>query len=305
MEPQTAQGRTLEGLKELVTRQFAHNAARYRAGKGFGLEPAPGLWAALAQRLDPAFSSSPALASQLAAHFLFLARRFIHSQNQFIDLEKGQGRLLDALYAQHARALLALLAAPGRAPMEFEAALGVVLAGHAARLERFFVHLGLPETGVPAAEYSPALQMELMGVEQDDLEVGPVLDLGCGGSGALVCFLRAAGVRAFGLDRYAPAGDGFFQATWFDFDFGRARWGLITSHMAFSLHLGRARRLGSSRRQDFEDTLGRVLEGLKPGGSLVFAPDAPGLARLMEAGRFVYTGAGRAPYTRGRVKRLF
>ncbi len=99
------------------------------------------------------------------------------------------------IYAAYLRDIQAILSAsPGET--EIARRLQALVAGHfgdlRANITRFFITETRGEAGsnvvlkrVACAEYSPALQMEILGLRMEDLPA-PVLDLGCGKSGALV-----------------------------------------------------------------------------------------------------------------------
>jgi hypothetical protein len=65
-----------------------------------------------------------------------------------------------------------------------------------------------------SAEYSPELQLSILGLELRDL-TEPILDLGCGARAELVRYLRARGKRAVGIDRHLSTEDGARRADWF------------------------------------------------------------------------------------------
>ena len=134
-------------------------------------------------------------------------------------------------------------------------------------------------------EYSPETQLEVLHVATDEL-LEPVLDLGCGHNGHLVRWLRARDIAAVGIDHAADSAPGIVAGDWFEFDFGRAAWGSIVSHMAFSsffLH-SHLRDTETARR------CGRLymalLAALKPEGRFYYAPGLPFMEDLLPRSQF-------------------
>ncbi|HEY6877320.1 MAG TPA: hypothetical protein VI299_04840, partial [Polyangiales bacterium] len=75
--------------------------------------------------------------------------------------------------------------------------------------------LGEEPREVLCAEYSPALQLSVLGLSELR---APLLDIGCGPSAALVRELRTRGIEAEGLDRALPAELGI-RADWLSHDY--------------------------------------------------------------------------------------
>lgn len=120
-------------------------------------------------------------------------------------------------------------------------------------------------------EYSPELQLEVLGVTVEDL-TEPILDIGCGKKGQLVKFLNQLGLKAFGTDRTIEESDIFFKADWLDLQFPENSWGTIISHMAFSNHFifHHLNKIGNFKQYAQQYT--HLLESIKPGGSFCYSP---------------------------------
>ena len=151
----------------------------------------------------------------------------------------------------------------------------------------------LSQSGAPApsavvcSEYSAALQLQILGLEPQAM-LGPVLDVGCGEQAHLVQSLRAAGVDAFGIDPLAQA-PGALAVDWHACDFGRQKWGTILSHQAFSLHFLHHHLLHEDKARAYAQTYMRMLQALRPGGVLAYAPGLPFIEALLPAERYVCT----------------
>lgn len=124
------------------------------------------------------------------------------------------------------------------------------------------------------AEYSPSLQLGVLGLSPDTL-LEPVLDVVCGPSAGLVRCLRAEGITALGIDRAAPDDVGVV-ADWLTFPYGTARWGTMVSHLGLSLHFLRHQLGCSSQVSDLAtahaEAYMRVLRSLRVGGEFAYAP---------------------------------
>lgn len=125
---------------------------------------------------------------------------------------------------------------------------------------------------VVAGQYSPAVQLEVLGLTVATLR-GPVLDVGCGKNAHLVRHLRARGVDATGLDVDAP-GDAE-RGDWLTFDYGAARWGTVLSHLGFSLHFWHQHHASAERARAYAETYLRIVRGLATGGVFAYAPSLP------------------------------
>jgi len=208
----------------------------------------------------------------LAATFV----RWLHAKNQFVVLDDQAIAELDAL---HVRSLVQVeKALSAEEPDDRVAAeLARVVAAHWAGLAGFVrARLGDDPREVVCAEYSPALQLSVLGLRHIDLS-SPVLDVGCGAGAALVRSLRAAKIDAHGIDRHAPADepDVATVADWLSFPYGRRRWGTILSHQAFSLHFLHQHRAGTDAAFDYARAYMTIVRSLGEGGTFAYAPALP------------------------------
>ncbi|RYE86920.1 MAG: class I SAM-dependent methyltransferase [Myxococcales bacterium] len=244
--------------------------------------------------------------------------RWLQSYNQFLDLGDESRRALVALGRRALREAGEALRQTG-SRAELGAALAAVSAGHRAGVTRLYTALRAALPGedqavgavVRCAEYSPALQLSLLGLDADTL-AGPVLDLGCGEQALLVEHLRARGVEAFGVDRAAPPGPHVEARDWFAASLPRDRWGTVISHLGFSHHFMFHHLRGGPQAARYARRYMEVLQSLKPGGAFVYAPGLPFLEPLLPAATYrvtrrpiagVEASGGVAPYA-CRVERI-
>lgn len=130
-------------------------------------------------------------------------------------------------------------------------------------------------------EYGATLQRDALGIErlQEPL-LEPILDVGCGASASLVRTLRAAGLRATGVDREAPE-DVAIAADWGTFPFGQDRWGTVLSHHALTLHLLHHHIAGSERAYADARVYRAILGSLLVGGRFIYVPGVPFLEAIL------------------------
>ena len=267
---------------------------------------------ALAQSLA-ARSGEVDLASALALAEL----RWLQGYNQFLDLNDTSREALAAIARRALDGVRAALAHPGdRATLG--AAIARVVAAHRTALGRLVSALlaALPgadqggATSVQCAEYSPELQLSLLGLDVSGLR-GPVLDLGCGAEARLVHHLRAAGVDASGLDRAAAPGPFVSARDWFTGPLG-GPWGTVISHLGFSHHFMFHHLRGGPQAGRYAKRYMEILNSLAPGGAFVYAPGLPFLEPLLPAASYrvsrkpiagVEAQGGVAPYA-CRVERV-
>lgn len=224
----------------------------------------------------------------------FLGRKtrdFLRSEHPFVEIEPGHERVLAALYAALLAEVARCLALPGEWT-EAAAALRSVLGEHQQRL-RALVGALLVDSGAPpddreriCAEYSPELQLRVLGVEEEALPA-PILDLGCGASGALVRRLRALGrAPVVGVDLRAPAGADFVRGSWFAVDLAAHRWQTVIAHQSFSLHFLYAHLHSERRAARFAQRYVEILRALAPGGRFLYVPGLPFFEAVLPAGEF-------------------
>lgn len=219
--------------------------------------------------------------------------RWLRRRNQFIELDADAIAELDGLCHQGLVAVAVLLAGdepPGLASRP-------VLQRQRSALVAFVrARLGAEPREVVSSEYTPELQLGLLGLEGASLR-GPVLDIGCGTRASLVLALRARGLDAAGIDRDAdPALT--TVADWLGFDYGVDRWGTIVSHLGFSLHLLHHHLAGRPAAFAYAEVYMQVLRSLRPDGVFAYAPGLPFLERLLPRATYECTRLS-APATPG------
>jgi len=135
------------------------------------------------------------------------------------------------------------------------------------------------------AEYSPELQLQLLGVTPAALRE-PILDLGCGAAARLVVHLRGLGLDARGVDRQVTSGPGRYAGDWFSFPLEPACWGTIVSHLAFSSHFHHHHHRPGGHPARYARRTLELLEALQVGGRLILAPGLPFFEPLLPADRY-------------------
>lgn len=214
-------------------------------------------------------SGGPAHARDAHAAVLAALRGWLWSRNQFVALDaRGEALLADAV----GRALEGL-AQPGGA--------SAALALHRREVADFVRGaLGPAPREVPCAEYTPALQLEVLGLTGVPL-APPLLDIGCGAAAQLVRFFRDGGLDAEGLDRDAPD-DVAVRGDWLTHDYGRRAWGSVLSHQGFSLHFLHHHHAAGDTAYAYARTYMNVLRALRPGGLFAYAPGLPFIEALLD-----------------------
>jgi hypothetical protein len=154
--------------------------------------------------------------------------------------------------------------------------------------EHFLKHLRkVPTIGhVVCEEYSPQLQVRLLGIEIHILKQ-PLLDIGCGKSARLVRHLRARHIEAYGIDRQIDRQETYLQqADWLNYDFQRESWGTITSNMAFANHLLYTYHHDTAQLGLYLRKFDEILVSLIVRGSFYYAPGLPFLEHALEADKY-------------------
>lgn len=206
--------------------------------------------------------------------------RWLHRHNQFLYATAQTRAELAQVYVQ-AMADTAELLAEARTLPEVEAGLPHLFAEHHQRLALALkVAFGTRLRDTVQAEYSPALQIAVLGLNQVET---PVLDVGCGATAALVDYLRDAGIEAVGMDRDAQA-PGVVQADWLTQDYGRGIWGTVISHLGFSLHFLHHHLSDHELAFDYARAYMRILASLRVGGRFAYAPALPFLEAVLGDG---------------------
>ncbi|MDB4991033.1 MAG: Methyltransferase type 11 [Myxococcaceae bacterium] len=197
------------------------------------------------------------------------------SRNQFIELDdESQAELAESVE----RALAKMQQQPTRA------AVAPVLSAHRQELAAFVrARFGKTPREVVCSEYTPELQLEVLGLGLDKLSelAPPVLDIGCGPSAALVSYLREHGVEADGLDRAVPSQLGS-AADWLTFPYEAHRAGTALSHLGFSLHFLHHHLAGGDTAFAYARTYMTILRSLKPRGRFVYTPGLPFLEGMLD-----------------------
>jgi hypothetical protein len=220
--------------------------------------------------------ASAAAAGDLADQLV----RWLHRHNQFLYATAQTRAELGQVYAR-ALADTAELLAEARSQDEITAGLPELFAEHHQRLGlALTVAFGARLRDTVQAEYSPGLQFAVLGLDRVET---PVLDVGCGASGALVAHLRAAGIEAVGMDRDAQA-PGTAAGDWLTQDYGRGVWGTVISHLGFSLHFLHHHLSDHELAFDYARAYMRILASLKVGGRFVYAPALPFLEEVLGDG---------------------
>jgi len=221
--------------------------------------------------VDEARARGPALASGASATDVMDALlAFLWSRNQFVALELRDRRTLEHGIA---RALASLGAG---------AAVEAVLASHRAELAAVLrARLGESPREVVSAEYSPALQLAVLGLELSQLGE-PILDVGCGPAALLVRHLRTLNLEAEGLDRAAPT-DVATRGDWLGHDYGEGRFGTVLSHLGFSLHFLHHHLAGGDTAYDYARSYMAILRSLRIGGRFAYVPALPFLESMLDA----------------------
>ncbi|MDP3632053.1 hypothetical protein [Phenylobacterium sp.] len=217
--------------------------------------------------------ASAAAAGDLADQLV----RWLHRHNQFLYATAQTRAELGQAYAQ-TLADTAELLDEARSQQEVEDGLPQLLAEHHQRLALALkVAFGARLRDTVQAEYSPALQIAVLGLDRVET---PVLDVGCGATAALVDYLRNAGIEGVGMDRDAQA-PGVVQADWLTQDYGRGIWGTVISHLGFSLHFLHHHLSDHELAFDYARAYMRILASLRVGGRFAYAPALPFLEAVL------------------------
>jgi len=134
---------------------------------------------------------------------------------------------------------------------------------------------------VACHEYSAELQLTILKMDTDKM-AGPVLDIGCGKQGNLVKHLRRNGIEAYGCDRFAKASHFIICMDWFEFPYGRDKWGTITSNLGFSNHFNHNHLRNDGRYIEYAKTYMDILNSLKIDGCFHYAPGLPFIEKYLD-----------------------
>lgn len=121
-------------------------------------------------------------------------------------------------------------------------------------------------------EYSPTFQLSILTLNDSNI-VEPVLDIGCGESANLVNYLREKSKEAFGIDRIIKNESDYLRKTsWFDYEYGKQKWGTIISNMALSNNFIYAVNNEIELLGGYEKLYLKILDSLVLGGIFIYAP---------------------------------
>ncbi len=224
---------------------------------------------------DPGWERSP---------HRFLRARLMHwlrRKNQFFPIDEAVSTEIEASYRRSLLETARVLAAPGPDAATLRG-LREILAAHGDRIAALLrSRLGPRPREVISAEYSPALQLAVLGLSPGAL-ADPVLDVGCGEGAALVRLLRARGRRAFGVDLDAPEDVGI-ASDWLTFPYGCERWGAVVSHLGLSLHFLHAHLQRGPAALAYARAFAAILRSLRVGGVFAYAPALPFIEAVLPA----------------------
>lgn len=214
-------------------------------------------------------------------------RRWLWAKNQFLTLDEPAAVQLGALALGVLGEAHAALCDAADCE-DLRARLGDALARQRAVLAGLVrARLGDEPRDVTCGHYSPALQLEVLGLA-DAAIADPVLDIGCGVGAELVQALRARGHDVRGIDRDVPAvlGD---PVDWLRFAYGVDRWGTVISHLGFSLHFLHHHLSGQASAYTYAELYMQVLRSLAPGGVFAYAPGLPFIEAMLPRDRYRLT----------------
>ncbi|WP_431843246.1 hypothetical protein [Calidifontibacter indicus] len=218
-------------------------------------------------------------------HLTVKTVRWLHSHQQFLRVDD---REVVALGRHLMITTQRLIAAPSLASME--AVAPAAFDDHTQFLRSMVTRLAGPSpTEAPGSQYSPQLQLRLLGLDPSHLD-GRLLDLGCGPQAHLVQYLRQYGVDAWGLDRYADA-PGCVTGEWLAIPPSlRQRWRYVTSHQGFSLHFVHHHLQASPESAiSYAIAYRAILDDLPTGGLFAYAPGLPFIEGAIDRTRFRVT----------------
>jgi hypothetical protein len=247
----------------------------------------------IAEILRAEMSAAHSNGDGIISLFVTSTKEFIYQNNQFITLSPEDQGALARLYLEFVADLADALDQPaqvGGIEQWFLAAVEkhlAALCSLATRLERgnSGADASLVHNQVACEEYSAALQLRVLGIELSQLSE-PILDVGCGKRGELVRCLRKAGLKAFGVDRLVSPVRYLAEADWLQYRFEPSSWGTIISHMAFSNHFRFHHLYRHGIPETYAAKLVEILNALKPGGELYYAPGLPFIEKLLSPPRY-------------------
>jgi len=214
---------------------------------------------------------------------------YLYENNQFITLTQEHRTQLAQLYREYFREMVDVLADQRS---HLADAMRDLVERHLRKLQTFIWGLDRSAEDHPllnhqavCAEYSPELQLRILGVDLDTL-LEPVLDIGCGMNAKLVTHLRDVGIEAYGVDRLVTAAPYLIEADWIEFALEPESWGTILSHMAFSNHFLFHHYYRYGVPGQFAAKYREFLDALKDGGSLHYAPPLPFIEQFLPRAQY-------------------
>lgn len=216
--------------------------------------------------------------------------RSVLAVNQFVNLTASEkGRLLQ-IYERLIDSILEVIEI-NEVPEVVEREVASVMEAHSFTLRSFLLSIqdskilakslqGASILETPCFEYSVELQLHMLGLAGTPLNE-PILDIGCGGNGHLVHYLRKQGLEAFGIDRIVGRSPYLIKTDWLKFSFKPGYWGTIISHMAFSNHFIHHHLRADGRPEDYALKMMAILKSLKISGSFYYAPGLPFIEDLL------------------------
>lgn len=221
---------------------------------------------------------------QLVDLFVRRAIEFTYASNQFVQINRTKEAELRRIYSGYLSEIRQMLA-ESRSEPEISVRLSWLVKEHFQNLRTNISSFFDPTTGadtqsnvilqkVVCAEYTPEMQLEILGVQPDAL-LQPVLDLGCGKSGKLVQYLRQNGIQATGVDRVVDSSLNLIQADWLGYPMVPDDWGTVISHMAFTNHFLFHHLYRHGSIEHYARQYMSILKSLKKQGSFYYAPGLP------------------------------
>jgi hypothetical protein len=203
--------------------------------------------------------------------------RWLQSKNQFLELGAATLTRLSALARATLGSLCALL---DREPERSDLGQALeALAREAHRglfaivdeLDRASPAPGFAYRDLVCEEYSPELQLRVLGLAADEL-LEPILDLGCGERALLVNHLASYGKRALGIDRVAEPRRGVLAGDWLETPLPADTFGTVISHLGFSHHFSFQHLSSGATLERYARRYMQILNALAAGGTFAYAP---------------------------------
>lgn len=272
-------------LQQLQQAEVADFASVAQRTNNFGIWLVEALWQERASTFE-----APGAAAQLdeeETRMVSAWTEWAYDRNQFFDLDARAMARLRRIH-RRLRSALALQAQSAASFEAFAKTCELSYVAYALRLSGLFRTLSSSDTlRGRAAEYSPELQIQLLGLD-DHAWREPIVDLGCGVDAHLVHHLRERGLLATGVERRG-GGPFVLGRDWFQVHFEPQSLGTVLSHLAFSLQFLHHHWQGSDRAYDYARKYMEVLSALTPGGLFCYAPGLPFIEAMLDRARFELT----------------